>query len=1334
MLETKYGMKYPFPHTLVHIVDNSAYTGDLPVVVADNPSMYGTLVVAGFPMGEDNRVIGITRSDILNVAYGLSGIGASEIQKFGQTITYPVSLIDQGAPIQLMRVTPSDATYAYSCVTIEWRWEADNPNGPKMHVRYNTARLGNDRDLMNYKNRDRLSAAIMASVKDDEYNDGTYTWKRRAFMVNISAGRGEAYNHFATAINQTIQQKRPANARYLFTTINMDTNTTVEQYHASLINDSNQRTDAIDNVNVMMGKRADGSSVVVQYLNEDAIRELYNDYRTEYAEMLNTLNAANGTVDQSYINAYNYMNINTFDPIFGLYLFNGTDDANKLPFFQVDMRSADVPLLPEALRVYYPKSTNPSNVSQYETKLLGDRLLNTEYGIIGTPSDTNDPFIGDLYLYGGVTTLNNPFIYIVASINQYTGAITTVRVNQLRFKGEAGISSYIDVQSQLKTIIEVQSEEAMKGVRSTLKKKIQNGYVLDGDTFAVYFTSTKTWKLYYVADGVTNHVKDGDYDTWIETGDNASKYLPEYTIDGYNFIAWDAANASNLIGINESDPAYVRIGASCIRPDLGFDIDPDIPNGSVYVNATNVASNPSEKVIEGDNSQVYFVSNRTASAVMKYGAPPASISSAAKSDVVGTQYDVIECDLASANYVKFNTESTALPLVFVPTYSKSGITGFDTTKKIGWKPYTAGTNNGVCLFDLAEESTSSNYTLTCTDTIDIMKSYIDLYDGITESRALYVAANVIKAYSYLDDDVRQFIQTPFTSVKRQVPVPTFAPDKYFKKEGNEFVLLADAPDDWTERYTSYFENDIAGKGITGNINNIYNDVASGKWYLFKSASEADPTYVEEADIKAEDQIMRRYTKTTTDTWVVDTSVPEASATYQVGGFKIFTMVTGTLAEALLPSDDITSTATVIKVMDARCASKITRYAVVGTVGSLYRTQATSLVIANDYYSDDYGINLTSTDGGIKLEDGSTGFFDDNTMSSIEYKWNYSKLLVEAFRGKIDPRIMSPTRTPAKYLFDGAWNTVVGQLSLPTMNYSAADIIAASTIFTEDEKDDVLYNPSITAGWDGNVSVDVKQAMYDLMDYRVYQGIPEDKRPLGPGSGLSLHLDGGVTDEATAQSINKSFTKRFDNPNASWDIGGIISSADGLPYTFVKKIVDNLVNHCKTYTVNKPFTGIYTKIGRDEYVSYFPDIDTTDWDYRELMYNSGGNSWIPDVNGTLMRRSQRTLMRGSDTSDLIQESNMRTLSQLVYLLQNKLEEKLFEYNDDSVLRTMQDEINNMFTNWAGNMVESLNIQFVRDINPNDGGEVVVCYVDVVFRGINLRIPIIVNVNRRVTSTT
>ena len=108
MIETKFGLKYPFPHTLVHIVDNSSYTGDLPVVVADEPSMYGTIVVTGSPIGEDRRVIDITRSDVLRVAFGMDAVGTGDIRKYGQTITYPMALINQGGPVKLLRVTPDD--------------------------------------------------------------------------------------------------------------------------------------------------------------------------------------------------------------------------------------------------------------------------------------------------------------------------------------------------------------------------------------------------------------------------------------------------------------------------------------------------------------------------------------------------------------------------------------------------------------------------------------------------------------------------------------------------------------------------------------------------------------------------------------------------------------------------------------------------------------------------------------------------------------------------------------------------------------------------------------------------------------------------------------------------------------------------------------------------------------------------------------------------------------------------------------------------------------------------------------------------------------------------
>jgi len=350
------------------------------------------------------------------------------------------------------------------------------------------------------------------------------------------------------------------------------------------------------------------------------------------------------------------------------------------------------------------------------------------------------------------------------------------------------------------------------------------------------------------------------------------------------------------------------------------------------------------------------------------------------------------------------------------------------------------------------------------------------------------------------------------------------------------------------------------------------------------------------------------------------------------------------------------------------------------------------------------------------------------MNEIEFKWRYSALLVKAYRGEIDSRIMSPTRTPAKYLFDGGHNTIVGQTILPNLTYAPADIINASTIFTDDEKEDILLSPDIIANIKYFEDIDVKQAMYDLMIYRCYDGIPEDKRPIGPGSGLSLHLDSGVTDANTMMLVNKSFSKRFDNPNASWDIGGWVDRATGRSYTFVKQIVDNLHNHSKQFSVNKPYTGKYSKITPDRYSSYFPDIDTTDWELRELLYTAGGNTWIADTNKNLIRRSQRTLDRSSSSSDLVQESNMRTLSQLVYLAQNKIDSYLLEYDDDGVLKTLSDELNNMFTPWIGDRVSSFEIQLTRDIN-TDGGDIVICNINVIFRGLILRVPVIVNVNRR-----
>lgn len=1277
MLDSRFGLKYSMPHVLVHIVDNSARTAERGVTIADDPSMYATLVVSGFPLGEDRKIVNVTRSDILNIAYGLGNITPSDIEKYGQTITYPTALIDQGAPVQLLRITPDDATYAYSCITIEWYW-SDEDN--KMHVRFNTARLGTDRELTNYQNRERLNAAIVKAVNSDSVpGEGGTIWKRRAFIVNISAGRGAAYNYFATAINQTLQAKRPANVRYLFQTIDTLKNNVVEQFYGTLLNADNvlaNATSVVDTVNTAVKKRAAGSSVVVPYLNEAAVRELYEEYHAAYAGLL----ADETVIKTEYeLNVFKALTPSTFDPIFGLYLYEGTDSNNKLPYFQVDMRSADMPRLDTATNVIYRPNTD--TVSQKTT--IGTRLMDVTTGIYDNATKPTVK-IGDLFLASsGNSSTNNPFVYFIAAINQVTGAVTPIRTNQMHYQDNT-----MSTTSTLASVFEFDTKEAFF---EEFCRRLSRNIVRDGDTIAwvdpsKYFgastadTDGPKWRLFYVASGCYELAKQGKLyalliSEWGTGESGTTTKLKKYKMndgDGvadYSFIAWDGGiNIGDLVAVSPSAQSFNRPGGTVI-----------VGNGGTYTGFVAFGPDAQPVYVNGQEGGVsaedkYYVEGRTCAEIFQTGTPEAKVSTIVK-DVAGTMFDYVMCDPALSPAQKMIDNGTAgtpdIEIVSETSLLPSGDADSFKNAYLGFRPLDV---NGDRRFIFLKPAQKMNGETPVADTyvVDVFQNCNDV------------------ANSYVDDYLGAAGKTFY--------IANYVREGYYNSTDDKF----------------YTNDQYTGDPIEDDANSIYKALGETVKY-YKYDESASPKYTEVSAITDDYQIILWYVKSgSTGNWIPYVAPADGHAA--PGGIT-FTIKKTSFEVAL----------------DARSAEKITRYTVTGTLGSLFRIQEMAVEIPTNYYSDQYGINVTSSEGGVKLADGYTGFFDDTTLSSIEYKWKYSKLLVDAYRGRIDPRIMSPIRVPAKFLFDGGTNTIVGQTILPTMKYTAADLITASTVFTDDEKDDVLFHPQVAANLNGNDQIDVKQAMYDLMIHRVYEGMPEDKRPVGPGSGISLHLDSGFTDTTTSTLINNSFMKRFDNPNASWDIGGYTSATDGVTYTFVKNIVDHLIAHCKGYSINKPYTGVYTKIRPDEYTTFFPDVDTTDWEYNELTYKSGGNSWLPDVNGNLMRSSQKTLMRGSDTSDLIQESNMRTLTQLVYLLQNKLREKLHEYNDDSVLRTMQDEVNNMFSGWVGDRVQSLNINFERDTNPDDGGEVIVCWVDVTFRGINLRIPVIVNVNQRSIST-
>ena len=1315
MLDKRYGLRYSMPHSVVHIVDNSMYTGELPLITVDDPSIYSTIVVTGTPIGIDNEIVSISRSDVLNVAFGMGSITKSDIDKYGQTITYPSDLLNQNVPIKMLRVTPDGATYAFSCLLLQWRIV----NGTLLSVRYKTTEndinggIPAGKVLQNFKNPKRLHEAFVNNTPKTVTDiDGT-VWNQRVLMTFISAGRGSGYNKFHYTINQVQQSRRPANVKYLFTTFDSTNNGIVEKFFASLFNENNElRPDATDPVNTAVSKRVAGSSVIIPTLNEDAVRELYKEYMTLLKRNIDNEVYINTKEEVEYNNnVYKRMRLNIFDPIFGRYIYDGDSDV-KLPFMRVEMVSMDVPRLDPSkyiMSVVGDKTitrdspTLPALVrdkKSYPTEIQSILMQHT----VGINNPNDKYHIGNVYL----SDENATSLIMTVTINQFTGGVTNIPITQIREINET--TGQVTKKTFATTVkIGINENNISEAVKAAIDDKIASGGYTPTRTVVGSEIKYENDFIIFINPNVMNtRINCPTFGIAYVTYNNATSISAAPTVnsitlyrsknDIYPILVYPSTTVTSF-AYNETQSYYGAIGTTIVDGGmLDTETTPTTHFGdgaAVYVNSyydkARVDANERDKCLPVMVQEEYpFVQT----------IPPSNIS--ITNGLSNEMYDLVislDSELGyhwrdGVKYTFTGSMSENDTTNWIAGYYKDDIVSLEGLSELKFKvteiayfKNAAGDKfieytTGQAGMGIRENKDITEKTLIKTMTIEPVDEELTVYP----SNDVYRLA--LPEYSYRTIEFKE---------------PAYVAGKYFEQDSTDpSVYTAYAPEteptqaEWVSIYPTLY---------------TYNTTTSS---YVKNASVV-PTF--EAG---------KYYKKSGNEYTVQNSRPDDWDTNYFSYYIRYEFTTG-----MAPMIYINK-AQNIYINASNEPYSITRYVISGPIGSVYNYGFTGDDIPANYYSDTYGINPTSEAGGVNLAHGSTGFFDNDTLSPIIFKWRYSELLVRAYKGLIDPRIKSPIRCPAKYLFDGGTNTIIGQKILPYMSYSASDIIQASTIFTDDEKDNVILDESIVKNigyYDQEIGIDVKQAMYDLMEYRCYYGLPEDKRPVGPGSGLSLHLDSGNTSAAMIKLMNQSFIKRFSNPNASWDIGGYTSITDGITYTYTKHIVQNLFNHIRTYSINKPFIGTYSQIPATEYSSFYPDLDVTDWEERELYYNSGGNAWIMDANGNLQRKSQRSLYREGDTSDLIQESNMRTLSLLVYMLQNKIDSYLLEYNDDGVLKTLKEEVDNMFSNWVGNLVQGLDITFERDINPYDGGEIVVCYCNVTFRGLILRVPIIVNIQRR-----
>lgn len=1350
MLDTKYAVKYKMPHSLLHIVDNSANADFVAQTVAEDPSLFSTIVVTATPMGVDNRIVNLTRADVASVSFGLGSITAEDIEKYGQTITYPMSLIENGkAPVKLLRVTPDGSTYAYAIILVQWclKERYSGSEEKDMHVRFVKGELPDTLRPDRFKNTEKLNAAIIAGTPDQFTDEDGTVWEQRVFINALAAGRGKAYNDLAFAINIPQQGRRQANVRYEFVTINASTGLVVEDFYASLSNATTNRIYAstLDDLNTVVGKRVEGSSILIPYLNNKAVREVWKAYSENVTKL-----AKNGSLNDQEKEEIKFTDVNTFDMIYGNYIYDGGEKGLKLPAYYVDMLDTDIVRLPEEDQ--FKTILTKSAFDPYNPTLLYENQYPATYGV----QESGDSiYVGDTYLSSDSGSYMEPGITIVAGINQYSGAITSMTYYNVKVKKlEDGSGTDLVSMPLTAYFPDVPIED------TDYADATDDAYVLlatqpiDWATAYTSYYVKISETTYTPVVGVAPAWEAGKYYT------NDEGTTTEGDVNDTKPSNWDTNYADYYVSNGSGGYVHVSAVAPTWTTDTYYQ---KIEQGSVLVkfNNNNVLKRFIRNGVLPQDQTLAIAFTTTRNGVQTYDVASIYIHNNAVTKVAlnDKPYDVIsKIDFdshAGGNVIgtsKTDSATYRVGMAYIIPAGKTvpGPVSYDagTEAYVGTPRTVEESEVYVNGFMVRNAQTAINNATTPAVDPDVRTGRVRVIGNTNKFGVCPTAINLVDgvvklghAYDVLFyEDDSDYGDNPVIGYNRRAVVTTAPGIGYFFDEavsvnGSVFTAgLVDTditvgtvlvyPKEITEGQTRlrFIVTDVDGTGKIAAIKYVggkltYDgDAISGTAYTDASVfSDITDGELGVAVLDDSGNIVS-----------VDATKEPGTITLKMADMRIYDMKNKIKdPEAIDPETGAMGYASII-------ASSINRYMITGTTGSLNRVQYENLAIPKNYYDKNYGVNPSTASGGFGLEGGYTGFFDEN-ISDIEFKWKYSELLVKAYRGKIDPRILSPTRCPAKFLFDGGTNTIVGQTILSNVVYRPVDIMNSSTIFTEDEKDAVMYDEEIINGfidtYDSSADIDVKQAMYDLMVYRCYYGMPEDKRPLGPGYGLSLHLDAGVTDASTALLINDSFKRRFTNPNASWDIGGYVSSENGIAYTYTKWTVDNMIKHCKATTINKPFVMSYATIPNTAYTSFFPDIDTTDWEMRELLYNSGGNAWIPDINGNLVRRSQRTLQTTEDTSDLVQESNMRTLSQLCYLLQNKIDSFLLEYDDDGSIKTLSDQVNNMFVNWPGYLVDALSITFERDINPLDGGDIVVCYCNVTFRGLILRVPIIVNVQRR-----
>ena len=266
---------------------------------------------------------------------------------------------------------------------------------------------------------------------------------------------------------------------------------------------------------------------------------------------------------------------------------------------------------------------------------------------------------------------------------------------------------------------------------------------------------------------------------------------------------------------------------------------------------------------------------------------------------------------------------------------------------------------------------------------------------------------------------------------------------------------------------------------------------------------------------------------------------------------------------------------------------------------------------------------------------------------------------------------------------------------------------------------------VNAFWDANYSYEVKKVMVDL-------AIARNDAPVFIDTGIDI-------DSFSAENINAlisdycitEFNNRLVSKNTQHFKVRETPSQKRVDVSITYFLAQQFADHYMNYSTHIPFVKSYAQLSGHIRDTLEPTIEDYEADLKEKLCENNFNYFETLDDNVFQRATQNTSQ--TIVSDLSEENNVFTLYTIKRLVEQDIQAELYDFSDPTTRERFTAYEQAKFASWTGSRVESFNIVFRVNEWEYDHS-ILHCYIEVVFRGLQKRAILEIDINKRTFTDT